>query len=377
MKSLIKDGKIVLDVTKILDNKKIDFKGMDQSEILKYVLSHYGLKTKLCLPKKARISPRGNKTELDSIIDKRSDGAFLNDFKGLTRLKNHAPVSSVNYVGVEIECFIPYESLDVSPDNTGHFRECSDCEGSGNLTFTHRNSGHETESECPSCSGSGEVECEDSDDNAAFEEMKSELARKIAKAGITRVNIVEDGSLKHSDSERYCPMELKILLRSDDMTPLKKLCDLLTELKAVVNNSCGLHVHLDMRKKCKSEVIEIGEKFEPCLPILASMIPARRRVNNFCKLRVSDIDRYRYSAVNLTAFSKYRTIEIRLHSGTVVFEKINNWIMILSKISQSSGIDVTDVDSFCSSLDITGELKEYIESRIAKFNVNQPMSQAA
>jgi hypothetical protein len=61
---------------------------------------------------------------------------------------------------------------------------------------------------------------------------------------------------------------------------------------------------------------------------LKEFVPESRRNNNdYCALSFSETNRYR--AVNFTAFRKFKTLEIRLHSGTVDYTKIIAWIRLL------------------------------------------------
>ena len=60
---------------------------------------------------------------------------------------------------------------------------------------------------------------------------------------------------------------------------------------------------------------------------LKEFVPESRRNNtDYAALSFSETNRYR--AVNFTAFRKYKTLEIRLHSGTVDYTKIIAWIRL-------------------------------------------------
>jgi len=60
---------------------------------------------------------------------------------------------------------------------------------------------------------------------------------------------------------------------------------------------------------------------------LREFVPASRRGNQYCDFGISIRDRYK--AVNVCAFNKHSTIEIRLHSGTTDYTKIISWIRLL------------------------------------------------
>jgi hypothetical protein len=60
---------------------------------------------------------------------------------------------------------------------------------------------------------------------------------------------------------------------------------------------------------------------------LKEFVPESRRNNtDYAALSFSETNRYR--AINFTAFRKYKTLEIRLHSGTVDYTKIIAWIRL-------------------------------------------------
>ena len=62
------------------------------------------------------------------------------------------------------------------------------------------------------------------------------------------------------------------------------------------------------------------------LHAMRELVPASRRANDFCKFGVSE--GHRYHAVNFTAFAKYQTLEVRLHSGTTDYTKVLAWIRL-------------------------------------------------
>jgi len=157
-----------------------------------------------------------------------------------------------------------------------------------------------------------------------------------------------------------------------------KLCKELSKIDAYVNKTCGLHVHLDMRdllnegKRTTTRVHNLVQ----CLPFLSSLVPESRRSNSFCKLGKTDrnsSDR-RYYAINTESMKKHKTIEVRLHSGTVEFEKITNWVKLLYSITRFKRISdpVFTLNQYCilyannASLNVRPNI-DYLERRIEKF----------
>lgn len=174
-----------------------------------------------------------------------------------------------------------------------------------------------------------------------YHQMKCALAR------IPMVQLGGDGSLR--PPPEWSSHEVKIVAPEDKIVGrIKLVCRALREAGSAVNQSCGLHVHLDARpvgEDREARAKQIWSRIIRAEKMLMQMQPGSRRVNEFCrrsKIRVwerasrSRGDRHdRYKAVNALAFHKYQTIEIRCHTGTVKAEKIIGWVNLLLAISKS------------------------------------------
>lgn len=246
---------------------------------------------------------------------------YLNIQKTISNTNfNHYPeqLSIGEWIGVEIECFLPYSDFDTS------------------------------------------------------DEAENTLDRKIKAAKLSRVTIKGDGSL---DSEDGYGIEVCFLFNSSrGYDDLKKLCDILNDLGAFVNDTCGLHVHLDCRDLItnydltRKNVRKRAKRFLKALPILRMMQPKSRLTNTFCKPGISTRND-RYYAINITAFQRHKTIEIRLHSGSTNFVKISNWIKLLKFIKNTPIIGtVQNYSDFVDKYALPDVLLEYVEKRILKNN---------
>lgn len=169
---------------------------------------------------------------------------------------------------------------------------------------------------------------------------KNEFAVKLFKAGIYKyAQLKEDGSLRPKDGETA--FELAILLEeSIYKKQFKVITDILKEVKAVAKDRrCGLHVHLDMRKRNKDLVYNnlVAAQFA-----LLSVVDPRRHNNEFCKIVESRKfptnftgDRQeRYKTINAVAYYKYKTLEIRMHEGSVDYNEIVNWVDLLIRVAR-------------------------------------------
>lgn len=137
----------------------------------------------------------------------------------------------------------------------------------------------------------------------------------------------DDGSLRATSSAYPYVHEVRALFVRSQMEPrLFRLCNTLQALECSVNKSCGLHIHLDQRGETTASAKKRATIMDRWLCALQELVPMSRRTNDYCKFGISERDRYH--AVNFVAFQKYKTIEVRLHSGTIDYTKILAWIRL-------------------------------------------------
>jgi hypothetical protein len=204
---------------------------------------------------------------------------------------------------------------------------------------------------------------------------RNSLGAELFKAGVAKyVELKTDGSVRDLGSEYY-PHEIAVCVpvsKRDEV--IASVLKVINDSGAKVNKTCGLHVHLDMRGYDHTKAFS---NLVSAQTILYQMIPASRRDNNFCKKTVNKSFAYhrnssnRYQGINPCSFRKYKTIEVRLHSGTTDFTKITNFMDILSavaynetKIARAS----STVAGFVKQHKLSDQIKEYISSRIKLFN---------
>jgi hypothetical protein len=344
----VKDGKISLNKTKTLTPKQLALmKSMTNFDKNRYMLSLMGLIKERNYVH--RIKARGP----DDMLSFRTKNSILKMMQRLQDVeRDHQPNDKGlgHWVGVEVECIIPHR------DGDGDGCSCEyDADG-------------ELENECNSCSN-GDTYWSEED---AHEWLKGELL----KAGVSRCCVKSDGSLNDDDGHG---VEVTILFNSSyGFEPLNKLCKALTKAGCYVNKSCGLHVHLDARHLTKKGAQRIGDSLGHSLPVLKYLVPKSRHNNTYCKLGVSKLIRCsrmldnwdeRYHAVNLTAYPKYKTIEVRLHGGSINASKIESWVKLLKLIGNAKL--KRDLYTFQDLADVPGipeSLIEYAEGRITELN---------
>lgn len=183
-----------------------------------------------------------------------------------------------------------------------------------------------------------------------------------------------DGSIRaesghHGHELTICVPESK---RAEVIT---KVCAVLREVRAKVNSSCGLHVHLDMRNRDRYTAFN---NLVAAQTILYAMQPSSRRSNRFCRKVEHDFDAglradSKYWGVNSQSYQRLKTIEVRLHAGTTDATKINNFVDILCHVvSKSTTVTSTPkkANTFGKAFDLPDTLVAYIDERIAKFEAS-------
>jgi len=239
-------------------------------------------------------------------------------------------------------------------------------------------------------------------------------------------HISGDGSIK----ARY-GRELKspAIAGADGEKQVNEISDKLKAIKATVNSSCGLHIHLDAHDLLDKpvELAKIMLAYIAYDDVFQAMLPAYRRFNHYAKkmsgynlAKLREIANHEYSPtkgmealqqvfyqtnlqdeINSHRDSKYdrsryyglnyhqlfrdhglQTIEIRYHSPTIMAEKILPWIALHQQIiAKASQMPIKKLDglqkllffedklvAFKSELKLNKKLADYVQKRVIIFN---------
>lgn len=205
-----------------------------------------------------------------------------------------------------------------------------------------------------------------------------DLAIKFGVAGLkNHVRLVRDGSL--NENNLGTSVEIKVLTsESKKDSVLTKVINVLKseEVKAVVGESCGLHVHLDMRNR-KPEIVY--ENLFNMQKLALSMVSPSRRSNKYCRPvgnpsfesaieELSERNNTHFDGLSLSSIGKHNTIEIRFHQGTVDFYEISNWINFWTSLCSEKEIDrnYRSIEKF--ELDFPSfPVLQYMKERVQKF----------
>jgi len=159
--------------------------------------------------------------------------------------------------------------------------------------------------------------------------------------------------------------ELKVLVKQDDLLKvLTRLKIAFSQLNIKVNESCGLHVHLDMRNR---NMPLCAKKLLNAQSVMIKSVPKSRRQNRFCLpvktsglVDISKISKY-HAIHTEECMREYQTIEVRLHEGTLDCNEIYNWISFLINIIESNVANTP----LRTASKFTGSSRKYLEERMA------------
>lgn len=203
------------------------------------------------------------------------------------------------------------------------------------------------------------------------------LKHAFDRAGLGKyVDVTTDSSIDiecandHTDECWYectCPLldaEVRVLAKE---TEFKKVIDQVTRLLiregAYVNESCGLHVHLDMRQRKPEEcALRLLRQQE----VMLEMQPNHRKDGGYCDAVpienqmamfynwITNAYPSKYAAVNTLSYQRLKTIEVRVAAGTLNSSEIKDWVKWLLCVVDNKSISKWE--------------EEYVQRRIERYS---------
>jgi hypothetical protein len=129
------------------------------------------------------------------------------------------------------------------------------------------------------------------------------------------------------------------------MSEVMRAIDALVEAGAVVDRTCGLHVHISAHGMDGSAIKNVVHTYHNCREAINAMVAPNRWYTSMALPWDATSLRYmefyddarrlrhgtfnRYHDVNLAAYVKYGTIEFRQHEGCLDGQKVMDWIRFL------------------------------------------------
>lgn len=178
-----------------------------------------------------------------------------------------------------------------------------------------------------------EIEFMTANGRADLEAMRNALGNLAAYVQLDWENI--DNESTYLDG-----FEAKLLVKESEYSQVvPAIFGVLSNFAPLVDNRCGLHVHLDMRNRDEYQafktLVESQDK-------LYAKIADHRKENVYCKRNIrTNLDEYncwdKYWAINSLSLESYRTLEVRLHESTFDASKVIDWIgTILAIVNQET-----------------------------------------
>lgn len=151
-----------------------------------------------------------------------------------------------------------------------------------------------------------------------------------------------------------------VLWGDQGLREISRFCRLASDWS--VNNTCGYHVHLDMTHELWRNMRSIAYAYLRTYPIWSKLVSSRRADNRMCGeagyeyselRRIQSYDdwcyfvgvRDRFEFVNWRSWFVHKTLEIRLHGGTLNSLAIVNWIKVHACfIDAMRTLELIDID---------------------------------
>lgn len=177
----------------------------------------------------------------------------------------------------------------------------------------------------------------------------------------------EDGSLHHQGVEFCSP----ILQGDAGLSELADILQVCNDNGAEIDHKCGLHVHIDLRDFNKQELVRLFYILRKVEHVTRLLVTEERNNNEFCcatlcQVQTNDQDRFdeqviencenmqRYSAYNFLSYYNRKTVEVRLHHGTLNYEEIRNWVLLhLAIVDYAKNNDTTTFETL-QNLNVAG-----------------------
>lgn len=220
-------------------------------------------------------------------------------------------------------------------------------------------------------------------------------------------NCESDGSI---DGEEF---PSAVLHGDAGLDAITAFCDEANSKNWTVDSKCGAHVHFGARDLSADQLKSIAYAYSLTSKAWGSFVSQKRRDNDYCLpldwgfseiAEIETLDDFmafadkcednRYQWLNLASYAKRKggngprkTIEIRLHSGSLDSTKLCNWIIAhLRFIEGVMNMTMAEVERTFAGLDGYGqfralskvwdnaELSAYYSARAAKFGTNYTTS---
>lgn len=216
----------------------------------------------------------------------------------------------------------------------------------------------------------------------------------------TEVGIATDGSVTANDGRAYgFELQTPRLSGKRGEELIQRICSAAKTVEAHVNESCGMHIHIDgkglipqNRKEYPASLIQLWKAYLVFEDVLMSLVPYSRRNNDFCRrlteaFQVNELDTIenmvdvekmwykartthdirnakgqhysatRYFGVNFHCLLNDGHFEIRFHPGTLNAKKILEWANLHVLITDAA-VNLSFTSDFLREAQATYHMQE-------------------
>lgn len=176
----------------------------------------------------------------------------------------------------------------------------------------------------------------------------------------------EDGEASEPLETSY---ELACLIKQKEIAKIIPIIgNMLKEVKANINKSHGMHVHLDMRNRRSNKAFNNLVKAQD---LLFSIADPSRSGNIYCEYQeeydLNNASEHHYSAINpVLEKGTKETIEVRIREGLVDAKEIQNWVNLLNQIADADHIydPVQKLSDLKKVIKVNSTMSKYINKKI-------------
>jgi hypothetical protein len=201
--------------------------------------------------------------------------------------------------------------------------------------------------------------------------VRDDIEEDMAKQKLGNYVYIKSDSSIRTDSRGGYTHEVTVMCKQQDVQHvMAKVIAVLNKHGAYVNNSCGMHVHIDMRNR---DVDKSYARLFQTQALLVNLVGVERKTNTYCKMNTKTTFKEavqhhdKYYTINPQTYNSYRTLEVRLHGGCVNLNKIVNWVKLLTYIVDTEGslkVPVTTPYDFIAHYpNVNTKMSDYVAER--------------
>jgi len=182
-------------------------------------------------------------------------------------------------------------------------------------------------------------------------------------SNVTDWELKHDGTIRNDNTHIHgIEVVSPVLTGQTGLNAVRSVCEVLSGDVTTSNKSCGFHVHHGVDNWV--DVEKIAKLYDMVENVLFQGQPRSRQNNRFCKKwgtgsvsrKITRSQRDRYFGLNLNSYAMRKTVEFRLHSGTVDFDKISSWVLLTQLIVDTACTKPLPITPICNMGDLTAYL---------------------